>query len=728
MKYVYLLILFFCLTLSAQATHIVGGEFQLSYTNGTSYELTLNLYVDKLKGNPGAIDNSIRVSIFTKNTNLRVLDVMMPLVSRSPVNYSFIACTNPELSTEKVVYKLNLNLPENLYANQGGYYVVYERCCRNNSIDNIINPQDAGQTFYLEFPAVVRNGVRFINSSPELFPPLSDYACVNDLFYYDFGGVDPDGDSLVYEMTTPFNGYSAPFPNDLVAPWALPAPYPLVNWINGLSTANQIPGSPAASINRNTGRFTVKPTLTGLFVFAVKCSEYRNGQKIGEVRRDFQLLVLNCPKNAPPAIRIRQAGKKTFYREGDIIKITNKDSRCLEIYSSDTDPDESLTIETKPVNFTLTDPLVALQTGIVNQNGNIDSLKTVACFPECLNSEGKVYLLDLIVRDDGCSLPKRDTVRVSFQIEPLPNADPLITTTANAVSFRPKLGEVLAFDVIGTDADNDLISLSVTGVDFNVNAQTLTFPANAAPGQVISPFTWKIDCNAINQALYTLKFTATTRVCGEIITKDTFIEVRPEYQNNKPTITTDMAGKTIDILFGTTFTDTIFGTDPDLDLIALAAEGEDFNLAEVGMKFTPGSGNGQAKALFTWQPACEVVSKNQYRVNFILTESTCKPFPPQTLTVTFNITYSAPATFIPANIFTPNNDGLNDVFVMPTLPPDFCTSVFSRIKIYNRWGGLVYESQDRNFAWDGKDVTDGVFYYHIYYTNKKYTGTVTLVR
>ena len=248
----------------------------MSYVSGTKYQLALNLYVDKLNGNPGAVDNSILVSIFTKDTNQRVLDMRISLVGRSKVNYSFIACTNPSLSTEKVIYRIDLDLPENGYSNPAGYYMAYERCCRNNTIDNIVNPQDVGQTFYLEFPPTVQNGAKFINSSPELFPPLSDYACVNDLFYYDFGGVDPDGDSLVYEMTTPFNGYSAPTPNDQIAPRASPAPYPLVMWIPGLSTANQIPGNPAAVINFNTGRFTVQPTLTGLFVFAVKCSEYRN--------------------------------------------------------------------------------------------------------------------------------------------------------------------------------------------------------------------------------------------------------------------------------------------------------------------------------------------------------------------------------------------------------------------------------------------------------------------
>ena len=84
--------------------------------------------------------------------------------------------------------------------------------------------------------------------------------------------------------------------------------------------------------------------------------------------------------------------------------------------------------------------------------------------------------------------------------------------------------------------------------------------------------------------------------------------------------------------------------------------------------------------------------------------------------------------FIPANIFTPNNDGLNDYFTLPTLPPDLCASVFTEIKIYNRWGNRVYASADRNFKWDGKAVTDGIYYYVVSYTDKEFKGTVTIVK
>ena len=51
------------------------------------------------------------------------------------------------------------------------------------------------------------------------------------------------------------------------------------------------------------GFLTATPSQQGLYVFAVKCDEYRNGEKIGEVRRDFQMLVVDvCPRAEAPQI------------------------------------------------------------------------------------------------------------------------------------------------------------------------------------------------------------------------------------------------------------------------------------------------------------------------------------------------------------------------------------------------------------------------------------------
>ncbi len=65
------------------------------------------------------------------------------------------------------------------------------------------------------------------------------------------------------------------------------------------------------------------------------------------------------------------------------------------------------------------------------------------------------------------------------------------------------------------------------------------------------------------------------------------------------------------------------------------------------------------------------------------------------------------------NIFTPNGDGKNDFFI--PLPYAFIKDI--DIKIYDRWGLLMFQSNDPDIRWDGKNqnnklaCTDGVYYY-----------------
>jgi gliding motility-associated-like protein len=65
------------------------------------------------------------------------------------------------------------------------------------------------------------------------------------------------------------------------------------------------------------------------------------------------------------------------------------------------------------------------------------------------------------------------------------------------------------------------------------------------------------------------------------------------------------------------------------------------------------------------------------------------------------------------NVFTPNGDGTNDFFV--PFPYRYIQDV--DVKIYDRWGVLLFETTDPNIGWDGHDMrtkklcTDGVYYY-----------------
>jgi gliding motility-associated-like protein len=86
------------------------------------------------------------------------------------------------------------------------------------------------------------------------------------------------------------------------------------------------------------------------------------------------------------------------------------------------------------------------------------------------------------------------------------------------------------------------------------------------------------------------------------------------------------------------------------------------------------------------------------------------------------------------NVFTPNNDGYNDLFVIDGIE----NYPGSKIVIYNRWGQKVFESDNYGPGtfWDAKGHSDGVYFYVVYVKNRikaeeifdEYSGSVTVLR
>ena len=727
----------------ARATHIVGGEMELVHNSGNSYTLLLNLYFDAVNGSPSALDADLTASIFDKNNNNRMMNVVLPLTSNTFVNYTNPACAKPTLSTRKLVYSKDITLPVGTYTSTQGYYVAVERCCRNNSISNIVAPGNAAQTFYLEFPAVVRNGAPFIDSTPRIFPPLADYACRNELFYYDFGGQDADGDSLVYDLVTPLNGHSdATVPKPAAAS---PAPYSPITWNPSLGTLNQLPGAPTLSINRATGRLTVRPTDLGLFVFGVRCAEYRRGEKIGEARRDFQLMALNCPINTKPSVLLLPAPTgQVPYRPGrDTLHLVPGGNRCVRLRFTDPDPNSRLTLSLSPVNFSgLLPNFTTAVTGAVHTTGAPDTLTATLCFPDCLNTRGRVFLLDVVVGDDGCSLPKRDTVRVAFTATPPANSPPsLVTTAGPRLPLRVRVGDLVNFDVTGTDVDNDPITLEMTGQGFSPTALGATLSQGTTGNQQRGRFTWRVDCRAIGpDSVRNFRFTAATSPCNTRQAVTVTVPIIVVYANHAPVLgsTLPAARPTeiplIELPLGRQYTATFTGIDVDRDGLTLTATGnatdgsEGFDLASAGMRFEAQNGTGVATATFNWDVSC--AAANLHRgliVTFQLVDATCKPLP-QLQRVRFQVKSPDSLAVKLYNVITPNDgDNLNKEFKLPDLPPNFCDAQFAEIKIFSRWGQQIFESKDREFRWPGQGG-GGVYFYYVTYTDgRKYRGWLEVI-
>jgi gliding motility-associated-like protein len=713
----------------AWATHIVGGELDMQHRSGDQYTLTLNLYFDDVNGNQGALDQQMQASIFAKSSNTRMTDLVLPLVSNTFVNYTDPACAVGTLRTRKLIYRTDISLSAATYTSPQGYYVAIERCCRNNSISNIIAPDQAGQAFYLEFPAVVRNGQPFIDSTPQIFPPLSDYACRDELFYYDFGGTDEDGDSLVYDMVTPLNGHSSAAGSN-TAPIASPAPYSLVNWRAGLGTANQIPGSPALGIDRQTGRLTVRPSSIGLFVFGVRCSEYRAGVKIGETRRDFQLYVLNCPQNATPSMVVSAGGAGGPYRPGlDTLRLRLGGNRCLTIKTTDPDPSTRLTVSTRAVNFTgLTTTFTTSSSGSIRTPGLPDTLTTTLCFPDCANTNGQVYLLDVIVADNGCSLPKRDTVRVAFTADAGANLAPVLSSTFGAPTdtlvVRVNAGTTFAGSLTGTDADGNALVLT-TGQSFSLAEAGMSFTAQNGTGQASGSFRWQPTCQTLRQGLLVNFQLTENGVCQpkpqtqvvrfEVILPPNAPPVLSSTFAPRPPAATDTL--LVRVRVNDVYTASLLGTDADPDPLTLTAA-SDFDLTAAGMEFAARNGTSQADGNFRWRPTCQTLRRDEgLLVRFQLAENgVCQPLPQSQLVRFVAVAPQDTVAFRPPNVITPNADGLNDYFTLPTLPADLCESRFAGVQIFSRWGQKVYQSGERSFRWSGAGAA-GTYFYLITYTD-----------
>ena len=81
-----------------------------------------------------------------------------------------------------------------------------------------------------------------------------------------------------------------------------------------------------------------------------------------------------------------------------------------------------------------------------------------------------------------------------------------------------------------------------------------------------------------------------------------------------------------------------------------------------------------------------------------------------------------PAEMIIPNIFTPNNDGKNDVFEIKGLE----SYPGSQLMIFIRWGNQVYKADNYLNNWNGSDLAEGTYYYVL--SRRESTGSTTLFK
>lgn len=288
----------------AWADHIIGGELNMRSVGGAPglFRVQMKQYWDRTRNDAGNQDPTVRLLIYRKKNPVLMEILVIKLKETLPFVLGNVVCSQlRNLDYTEARYYESFQFDPAKYDDPGGYYIVWERCCRNEGLTNVVSVGSAGvgMVFYLEFPPMMKNGAPFLNSMPEFKVPNGGYMCVNKPFTFDDGAVDADGDQLRYSLVIPLNGYTTR--TSLISTDDTPrSAYPGINWAPGINLNNIIPGTPPLSINPTTGVLSIQATRQGLYLFTVQCEEFRNGERISVVRRDLQLPVVDCAKNTPP--------------------------------------------------------------------------------------------------------------------------------------------------------------------------------------------------------------------------------------------------------------------------------------------------------------------------------------------------------------------------------------------------------------------------------------------
>ncbi len=610
----------------------------MTHISGNRYRVGLIMYFDAVNGNPGAIDPTVTVHIFEKATSALKRSIEMPLLQDDFVNYTQPECAVGDLVTRRIYYAAEVVFNTQQYTNPLGYYMVWERCCRNRTIDNIIAPEDAGQTFYMEFPPMQNGRTQFINSSPRLFPPLSDYACANQSFVFDFSGTDDDGDQLTYRLTTPIQGNSTP--DNPVAP-AIPAPYERVRFVGGITEANMIPGNPPLSINANTGILTLNAARPGLYVFAVTVEERRGGVKIGEVRREYQLLVLDCPRADAPEIVFIPPGSNRPYRPGEVIKIKAGEEACGQLQINDPNSDTQLSGQISPLDFDEIDRLVTSNPQISGTLAEGGTYTQELCLFGCPDPSGQsLFQLQVIVGDNSCSVPLFDTLNILVEIDQSTNIPPTVTSnqinpprdTEECATQSVLLGETLSFDVIADDENGDQITLEAQGLTAGMQ-----FAPQAGAPPLQSRFSWAPQCsdlpNEVDSLVQRVQFiTADGNRCLDPTYDTLCVDItlrRPQLDNQDPLLSSTLPQNADSVYIdsvqvGQFFDFPVLAQDPDGDSLTLSLTGIGNDPQSLGVSFAPTSGRERVESRFRWRPGCDALDDPQtpqtYRFRVIVTD------------------------------------------------------------------------------------------------------------
>ena len=717
MNYKYFILLALLLLLSivnCSATHISGGDFTVEHLSDSTFEVTLTIFRDVSGSN---LQPVVSISVYEEGSTILLNDLGfdMPLDSAYFLDLGD-ECFDPGLMLEIGIYKEIITLP----SNPNGYYLVWERCCRNALAINMVSPgvEGPGMVFLVTIPDPA-----FENSTPVFTPyPTNGYLCVNGSTSIDFSATDADGDSLVYRLVTPLAGTTTAGGSG-----GGPKPHDPITWQAPYDLSDIVGGAPPMSIDSQSGLLTADPDVQGLFVLAIEVDEYRDGSLMGTIRREIQLESIICVQPVPPEF--------VDFDPVDTIQVYPLVDNLVNIVVSAAGSNISTTVSGEIITPGF-EPLAIIDTLGVGANEVVLTFQwdSIPC-----DMIGEFFLLEFVAESFSECLDTVLTTTLDLYVEVIVDPDVATNYISPVVdSYEIVFGQsdTYSFPVVATDGNpTDLLTLSMISDINGVNP--IVFEGDTAYNVVSSDFSWIITCDDIQDDPYNVTFQTVTSYCETQDTTLYNLELNVVFPADDSTVF--VAPDSV-MWYNINGEEHCFNVraedDNNIDTLTLIADRITYPFSAQNMAtFSDISSVFVVESEFCWTPECDEIDPGIYTVDFTVITKNCEIIQETQQRVTINIlpTTDGDLNTIP-NVFTPNGDAFNELYQIP-YTPDYCVSNYN-LSIYNRWGNTVFQTQNRDTHWDGtnngNEAADGVYYVRITYKHfdvfKEYSETIHLFR
>ena len=677
-----LVLVFVILSLGLSASHLSGGDIQYRYIGDSTgvarqYEVLLRIYRDQAGIGMG---NTQTVYINSSCYSQQTLTVTL-LPGSGGIAPTLFDCVTPSSSTKTLeiyAYKGIVTLPGNC----SNFNFSWNDCCRPGGIDNINGSNGFGSDgFY--FDAILNNTLGQ-NSSPIFVSEPVRAFCVNNPFNWKQTVIESDGDSIHFSMIKcRENAY----------------PGTDINFDAGW-TASQPVTSAYFNINPATGLITFLPTMAEIDVASVLVEEYRYDSlygvwnKIGSASRDMMIqIATNCSPAVMDGVGLNYDAPGHYIDTATGLPTVDYNCGDTAITMYFDIQLDCFTISPDGTDFRLTSPngqpwAIKKIIGNCNVNGETDSLTIILNKPLAVN--GKYYLYSKVGNDGN--------------------------------TLYNKCG-------IGMDEFDTLVLNVEDCVDLVMELENVTV-VNGNHTQV----QWSVDTNSF----FKDQFERYVILREDLGWSDVGSVYNPDKLYYDDYSANNVNSQSYNYRVYMVYNSFNMDTTREVHSILLETNGNCDTLC-----FNWNSYNGWDSAVYdiyvdSWLGWAKLnptpISDTTYCGNFDTLPVGLNVFKVVTTNGvdTSESNYAIcdqpepPVVTVP-NVMTPNGDGWNDIFMIDYI------SLYDirKLTIFNRWGTIVYQSEDYQNDWDGGDVADGVYFYVLDLwkgnVDTHYYGTLTIM-